>query len=79
MVMEMISDRTYLNWRSSTNFSTAAGVVQPSDERPEKFNASGEHLSEIGQQYKKYRYAEYRVHDCNEPASIGRWSYVPVT
>lgn len=71
--------RTYLNGRGSTNFPTAAGVVQPPDERPEKFNASGEHLSEIGQQNKKYRYAKYRVHDCDEPAGVGRRSYMTVT
>lgn len=70
---------THLDRSGSANFSTAAGVVQTPDERPKEFNASGEHFTEVGQQYKEYRYAEYCVHDGDQPAGVRRRRYMTVT
>lgn len=67
-----VDHSTHLYRCGPADLPAAAGVVEPPYERPQELNASGEHFTEVGQQNQEYRYAEYRVHDGDQPAGVGR-------
>lgn len=70
---------TNLHMRDPSNSSTAPGIVESSDERPEELDDSCKQLAKVSKDDQEQGYPNDRVDDRGDPARSRLWSYVTVT